>query len=210
MARTRIKVCGITRPEDGRAAAGLGVDAIGLVFYPKSSRLVDIPAALRIIEALPPFVTTVGLFLDAPGEEIQGLVEQVPLDILQFHGSETPDFCACFGRPYLKAVPMGGMADVADYARRFHTAQGLLLDSHGGGRSGGSGEVFDWNLIPPGVTKPLILAGGLDPDNVAEAVAAFRPYGVDVSSGVESARGIKDPQRIAAFLRGVERGESRD
>lgn len=209
MTRTRVKVCGITRPEDGQAAAQLGVDAIGLVFYAGSSRYVEPPAARAVIAALPPFVTTVGLFMDAEAEQVRTVLAGLPLDLLQFHGDEPPDYCGSFGRPYIKAVPMAADADPGAYARRFGAAAGVLLDSHGGGRIGGSGERFDWGRIPADLGKPLILAGGLGPDTVAEAVARVRPYAVDVSSGVESAKGIKDPALIRAFMRGIQRGDSR-
>lgn len=209
MTRTRIKICGITRPEDGLAAASLGVDAIGLVFYPKSPRAVDIMTARSIVGALPPLVTPVGLFVDAEPAAVYAVLQQIPLGMLQFHGDEAPDFCAAFGLPYLKAVPMGAGADIADYERRFAGASGLLLDSHSQTKTGGSGQRFDWALIPAGVQKPIILAGGLDPDNVAQAIRQIRPFAVDVSSGVESAKGIKDYRLMRAFIEGVARGESR-
>jgi phosphoribosylanthranilate isomerase len=203
MARTRVKICGITRVEDGLAAAAAGADAIGLVFYPRSSRWVEPAAAANIVAALPPFVTTVGLFLDAEAGFVREVMARVPLDLLQFHGAESPSYCNGFGRPYIKAVPMAETDDVAGYARRFGEARALLLDSHGGGRIGGTGERFDWERIPDTPGKPLILAGGLDPANVAEAIRRVRPYAVDVSSGVESARGIKDTVLIQAFMQTV-------
>ena len=206
--RTRVKICGITRPEDGVAAAQLGADAIGLVFYPPSPRFVDVETARRIVAALPPFVTVVGLFMNAEPVAVQRVIDRVPLHLLQFHGDEDPDYCASFGLPYLKAVPMGAHADVLDYERRFATTAGLLLDSHGGDQMGGSGQGFDWTRIPAERRKPLILAGGLHPDSVAEAIRQVRPYAVDVSSGVESAKGIKDAELMRAFLRGVYDRES--
>ena len=206
--RTRVKICGITRPEDGVAAAQLGADAIGLVFYPPSPRFVDVETARRIVAALPPFVTVVGLFMNAEPVAVQRVIDRVPLHLLQFHGDEDPDYCASFGLPYLKAVPMGANADVLDYERRFATTAGLLLDSHGGDQMGGSGQGFDWTRIPAERRKPLILAGGLHPDSVAEAIRQVRPYAVDVSSGVESAKGIKDAELMRAFLRGVYDRES--
>ena len=209
MIRTRVKICGITRPEDGLAAAQLGADAIGLVFYPKSSRAVDVPTARRIVAVLPPFVTVVGLFVDAEPATVQAILRQVPLDLLQFHGQEDPDYCNAFGRPYIKAVPRGAGVAVADYERRFAAAAGLLLDSHGGATPvGGSGQKFDWTLIPTGVVKPIILAGGLDPSVVGEAIRQVRPWAVDVSSGVESAKGIKDIALLRAFMQAVEQGDS--
>lgn len=206
--RTRAKICGITRPEDGVMAAELGADAIGLVFYPPSPRFVEVETAQRIVAALPPFVTAVGLFMNAEPVAVQTVIASVPLHLLQFHGDENPSYCAQFGRPYLKAVPMAAGADVRDYEQRFASAAGLLLDSHGGDQSGGSGQGFDWTWIPAERHKPLILAGGLHPGNVAAAIRQVRPYAVDVSSGVETARGIKDAGLMRAFLRGVYDGES--
>lgn len=208
ISRTRVKICGITRPEDGVMAARLGADAIGLVFYPPSPRFVDGETAQRIVAALPPFITVVGLFMNAEPAAVQTVIDSVPLHLLQFHGEESPGDCACFDRPYLKAVPMGAGADVRDYERRFASATGLLLDSHGGERGGGSGHGFDWRRIPAERHKPLILAGGLHPGNVAAAIRQVRPYAVDVSSGVETAKGIKDAELMRAFLRGVYDGES--
>jgi phosphoribosylanthranilate isomerase len=201
--RTRVKICGITRPEDGLMGAALGADAIGLVFYRPSPRFVDVETAQRIIAALPPFITVVGLFMNAEPAAVRAVLESVRLDLLQFHGDEEPDDCAAFGRPYLKAVPMGAGADVRDYEQRFANATGLLLDSHGGQKTGGTGQIFDWARIPAERQKPLILAGGLHPGNVTEAIRQVRPYAVDVSSGVESAKGVKDAALMRAFLRGV-------
>jgi phosphoribosylanthranilate isomerase len=210
MTRTRVKICGITRPEDGLAAARLGVDAIGLVFYPPSSRAVDAPTARRIVAAMPPFITLVGLFVNADLRGVKDILQQVPLGLLQFHGQEEPDYCASFGIPFIKAVPMGAAgADIKAYERRFATAAGLLLDSHGAATPvGGSGQRFDWTAIPTDLAKPLILAGGLDPHNVAEAIQQVRPWAVDVSSGVESARGIKDSGLLHAFMKAVEESDS--
>lgn len=201
--RTRVKICGITRPEDGVLAAELGADAIGLVFYPHSPRFVDLESALGIIAALPPFITVVGLFMNAEPVAVKKLIDCVPVDLLQFHGDEDADYCAGFGLPYLKAVPMVAGAEVPDYEQRFASATGLLLDSHGGREMGGTGKPFDWGRIPAERRKPLILAGGLHPGNVAEAIRQTRPYAVDVSSGVESAKGIKDSELMRAFIRGV-------
>jgi phosphoribosylanthranilate isomerase len=200
LSRTRVKICGITRIEDGIAAARLGVDAIGLVFYPNSSRLVNPETAAGIAAALPPFVTTVGLFLNAGVDEVHDVIRRVPLDLLQFHGDEDPEFCQAFAKPFIKAVPMRVGADVVAYASAFRAAKALLLDSHGGDVIGGSGRRFDWNKIPQQIDKPIILAGGLDPQNIAEAVGQVRPYGVDVSSGVEVAKGIKDRDLMADFM----------
>ncbi len=206
--RTRVKICGITRPEDGVMTARLGADAIGLVFYPPSPRFVNPEQARRIIMALPPFITTVGLFVNAEPAAVRAVLSVVPLTLLQFHGDEEPDYCAAFGWPYLKAVPMGAGADVYDYEQRFATAAGLLLDSHGGAQTGGSGRGFDWARIPAERHKPLILAGGLHPGNVAAAIRQVRPEAVDVSSGVEAAKGVKDGALIRAFLQGVNDGEN--
>ena len=173
-------------------AAELGADAVGLVFHRPSPRCVDVATAQRIIAALPPFVATVGLFMNAEPAAVRAVLSAVSLSLLQFHGDEDPDYCAAFGLPYLKAVPMGAGADVREYEQRFVTAAGLLLDSHGGHKMGGTGQGFDWTRIPVERHKPLILAGGLHPGNVAAAIRQVHPYAVDVSSGVETAKGIKD------------------
>lgn len=208
LSRTRVKICGITRSEDGVTAANLGVDAIGLVFHPASPRFVDVDQALAILSALPPLVTVVGLFRNEEPSAVRAVLDRVSLSCLQFHGDEDPDYCAAFGLPYLKAVPMGAGANVRDYEERFTTAAGLLLDSHGGNTMGGTGHGFDWSRIPHVRRKPLILAGGLHPNNIVAAIRQIRPYAVDVSSGVEAAKGIKDPGLMAAFLRGVYECES--
>lgn len=208
MAVVRSKICGITRVEDALLAAQLGADAIGLVFYPHSPRVVDAPTARRIIAALPPFVAAVGLFVDADPGMVHAVLEQTPLSLLQFHGAEPPDYCAAFGKPFIKAVPMGAGAAVEDYERRFAAAAGLLLDSHGGTTPvGGAGRTFDWSAIPRGVRKPLILAGGLHPGNVAAAIRQVRPWAVDVSSGVESTKGVKDGALLRAFMQAVKESE---
>lgn len=207
--RTRIKICGITRAQDAFAAVDAGADAIGLVFYAKSPRNLDIPAAATIAAAVPPLVGVVALFLDPDPELVRTVLREVSIDLLQFHGQEEPDFCATFGRRYIKAVPMGDGVDPRELTARHAQAVGFLLDSHAGGRAGGTGETFDWGRIPRDLDKPLILAGGLKPANAAAAVAAVRPFGVDVSSGVEAAPGIKDPARITAFVEQVRSGEHR-
>ncbi|MBE2295624.1 MAG: phosphoribosylanthranilate isomerase [Phycisphaerales bacterium] len=201
--RTRVKICGITRPEDGVIAAELGADAIGLVFHPPSPRCVNADAARQIVAALPPFVTTVGLFRNDEPETVHRILRQISLQMLQFHGDEDPEYCAAFGLPYLKAVPMGAHADPQAYEQRFTDATALLLDSHGSTQMGGSGHGFDWAKIPSERRKPLILAGGLHPGNVGTAIRQVRPYAVDVSSGVETAKGIKDAELMRAFFRGV-------
>lgn len=208
ISRTRVKICGITCPEDGVMAAELGADAIGLVFCPPSPRFVNMKTAQRIVAALPPFIMVVGLFMNAKPAMVRAVLASVRIDLLQFHGDEEPDTCAVFGRPYLKAVPMGADVDVRDYERRFAAASGLVLDSHGSQKMGGTGQRFDWARIPTERQKPLILAGGLHPSNVVEAIQQVRPYAVDVSSGVESAKGVKDATLMRAFLRGVYNGES--
>lgn len=204
--RTRVKICGVTRPEDGLHAASCGADAIGLVFYPASPRAVDAARALAVTRALPPFVTVVGLFVDPDPAWVRRVLAKVPLDLLQFHGDESPDACGAFGRPYLKAVAMREGVDLRALARRYGSACGLLLDSYHVAVRGGSGLAFDWSRVPRDLGLPLVLAGGLTPENVADAVRQVRPYGVDVSSGVEAAKGLKDPARVAAFIRGVSVG----
>lgn len=205
--RTRVKICGITRPEDGLAAARAGADAIGLVFYEPSPRCVSLEQARAVVAALPPFVSVVGLFVDAPIEQLTETLAAVHLDLLQFHGKESPDSCRVWGRPYIKALRMREGLDVHQAAVDYSDATGLLLDSYQPGVPGGTGQAFDWSRIPADVPKPIILAGGLDPDNVAEAVRQVRPYAVDVSGGVEAAKGIKDAAKIEQLIRGVARVE---
>jgi len=200
---TAVKICGITRPEDALAAARAGAHAIGLVFYAKSPRHVTPARAAEIVRVLPPFVTTVGLFVDATAEEVRAALAEAPVGLLQFHGDETPEFCRQFKRPYVKAVRVKAGVDLLQYAQEYHDAKALLLDAYVEGLHGGSGAAFDWSLIPRGLPLPVILSGGLTPENVTEAVRRVRPSAVDVSSGVESAKGIKDAQKIAAFIKGV-------
>ncbi len=201
--RPRVKICGITRREDALAAAWLGVDAIGLVFYPKSPRAVSIEQARAIVRDLPPFVSVVALFVDAQSEAIHRVLDQVAIDMLQFHGDERPADCARFGKPYLKAVRMQEDVDVAGFASAYGDAAGLLLDAYVTGVPGGTGVRFEWSRVPRNVGKPIILAGGLSPDNVGQAVAQAQPYGVDVSGGVEAEKGVKDVAKMAAFIRGM-------
>jgi phosphoribosylanthranilate isomerase len=208
MVRTRVKVCGITSPQDGLAAVRAGVDAIGLVFYPRSSRVVSLEEARAIAQALPPFVSVVGLFLDAQMSEVQATLARVPLDLLQFHGREPPEYCRSAGRPYLKAVSMAGAIGVSDQIAQHHQARGFLLDSHELGQAGGTGTAFDWTRVPKGLEVSLVLAGGLSPDNVAEAIRCVRPYAVDVSSGVESGKGVKDAGKMLRFVEGVKLGDT--
>lgn len=201
MTAVRVKICGITRVEDALAAAAAGADAIGLVFYAKSPRAVDIEQAREILAALPPFVTSVGLFVDAERSELERILASVPLDLLQFHGDESVQQCEAFGRPYIKALRVKAGDDIAAQVACYHSAQGILLDAYVEGVPGGTGEAFDWSLIPQALSKPLILAGGLRPDNVAEAVSRVRPYAVDVSGGVEASKGVKDVEKVGAFIR---------
>ncbi len=200
---TAIKICGITRIEDALAAAHAGAHAIGLVFAAESPRKVSTVVAREIVEALPAFVTPVALFVDPQPAQVARVLDEVGPQLLQFHGDETPDFCVQFGVPYIKAARVAPGVDLLQYAGRHRAAKGLLLDAFVEGSRGGSGSTFDWSLIPAKIPLPLILAGGLDPDNVGDAVRRVRPWAVDVSSGVESAKGIKDAARIAAFIRGV-------
>jgi phosphoribosylanthranilate isomerase len=200
---TRIKICGITRPEDARAAAELGVDAIGLVLTEQSKRYVNVDQALEICRALPPFVSRVGLFMDQDAGLIHDILTQIPLDCLQFHGRETARFCRQFNRPWIKALAMAGHQP-PDFAA-FETADALLLDSHVHGQPGGTGVPFEWGGFDP-PDRPWILAGGLNPENVALACRQLQPHAVDVSSGVEEQPGIKDHQRMKAFIKAVRHG----
>lgn len=203
MPYTRVKICGITRTEDALHAAAEGVDAIGLVFYAKSPRFVTVSQAATISKKLPAFVTTVALFKDADANEIRQILAEVPIDLLQFHGSESAEFCRQFGKPYIKALGMAGETSVPRRVEKFHDARGLLLDGHAPGADGGTGQSFEWSMIPADLEYPLILAGGLDVSNVAEAIRTVHPYAVDVSSGVESAKGIKDAALVTAFMNNV-------
>ncbi len=205
--RTRIKICGITRPEDAHAAVELGADALGLVFYAASPRHVSIEQAWEIVRSVPPFVTLVGLFVNESKLAVRRVMEAVPIQLLQFHGDEEESFCCSFHAPYIKAARVRPGLDLLKYAASYPSALGLLLDAYTEG-FGGGGRTFDWSLIPPGLPKPLILSGGLDAGNVAGAVGAVRPWAVDVSSGVEAAKGIKDAAKIAAFISGVRDGEA--
>ncbi|RHW21112.1 phosphoribosylanthranilate isomerase [Pseudomonas jilinensis] len=202
---TRVKICGITRVEDASAAAAAGADAIGLVFYVPSPRAVEPARAAEIVRALPPFVTTVGLFVDAPAEQVRAVLEQVPLDVLQFHGDEPEPYCLQFGRPYLKAIRVRAGDDLNALASQWPSASGILLDSFKPGVPGGTGLTFDWSMIPSERSWSLVLAGGLDASNVAEAVSRVKPWAVDVSGGVEAAKGIKDANKINAFVHEVKR-----
>lgn len=206
---TRIKICGITRAEDAAVACAAGADALGFVFHRDSPRNIDAAAAGAIAARLPPFVSVVGVFVDPDASEVRRVLEAVPLDLLQFHGDEPPALCASFARPYLKAVRMRPGVDLLEYARRFERARALLLDTYvRGGAHGGTGLSFDWASVPRTLPLPIILSGGLDARNVAEAVRMLRPWAVDVSSGVEAAKGVKDPQRIRDFIAGVRNADA--
>jgi len=199
----RSKICGITRVEDALAAVEAGADAIGLVFYGKSPRAVSVEQAAAILHVLPPFVTTVGLFVDMPRDELQQLLQRLPLDLLQFHGDESPADCEGYGRPYIKALRVRPGEDVAAAMAPYTGARGILLDTFVEGVPGGTGASFDWSLVPERAAKPIILAGGLDAGNVAAAIRQVCPYAVDVSGGVEVSKGIKDADKIRAFVRAV-------
>lgn len=201
--RTRVKICGITRQEDAMAAVAAGCDAIGLVFYRSSPRYVSPEKAARIVASLPPFISVVGLFVDAEPDELLQVMQQVRLDLLQFHGNEPPEACERFGMPYMKAIRVKSDTNLLQYAEQFKHAQALLLDAFIEGVPGGTGQVFDWKIIPKTLPLPVVLAGGLSPDNVVQAIGQVQPYAVDVSGGVELNKGIKDAAKIAAFMRGV-------
>lgn len=206
--RTRVKICGITRPEDGLAAANAGADAVGLVFYARSTRYVEIGQAQEICRALPPFVCVVALFVDADREQVSEVLDYVPVDLLQFHGTERPAACEGFGRPYIKAVAMKPACDLQREMNAHPAASGYLLDAWQPDTHGGGGVAFDWSRVPTDRGCPVILAGGLTPGNVTQAIRQTRPFAVDVSSGVEVEKGIKSAEMIEAFIRGVQRGDA--
>jgi phosphoribosylanthranilate isomerase len=201
--RTRVKICGITRVEDALAAVRLGADAIGLVFYEASPRYVTLEQAQRITRALPPFVTAVGLFVDSLERHIRAAIESCGIQILQFHGDEPAATYAAFARPYIKAIRMVPGVDLYAQQQAYPDAAGFLLDTYVPGTPGGSGETFDWRRIPGNLQKPVILAGGLTAQNVQQAISAVRPFAVDVSSGVEKTKGVKDIDKMAAFIENV-------
>jgi phosphoribosylanthranilate isomerase len=202
--RTRIKICGLKDPSHARLAAEAGADAIGLVFYAPSPRYVNAEEAANVAAALPPFVQAVGLFVNEKESTIRSILARVPLDLLQFQGDETPEFCAGFGKPFVRAVRMEAGVDLVEYAHRFSSARALLLDAHVAGEKGGTGATFDWARVPREPPLPLILSGGLTARNVGRALREVRPWAVDVSSGVESSRGVKDPALIVEFIRSVQ------
>jgi len=203
VAYTRIKICGITRVEDARAAVAAGADAIGLVFYGRSPRAVSVEQAADIVAVVPPFVTVVALFVDEPAENITRIIDCVPIDLLQFHGEESPQFCQQFKRPWIKALRMKPGTDVVAASQPFSSARGLLLDSWVDGVPGGTGQTFDWRLAATDMPLPVVLAGGLNEHNVGEAIVALRPAAVDVSGGVEVSAGIKDAAGIERFVAAV-------
>ena len=206
--KIRVKICGITSSEDALNVCNSGADAIGLVFYEKSPRNVSISQAAKICASLPPFISTVALFLNASTEFVHSVLASVPIDLLQFHGSESPDYCSSFNHPYIKAI---GMKDVANFeafdaiAKLYPDAKGFLVDSHATGKPGGTGETFEWENVPIDYKKPIILAGGLNPENIAAAIHQAPVYGYDLSSGVESKSGIKDKQKIMQLMNEVKR-----
>lgn len=203
--RTRIKICGLTRREDLGYAAALGVDAVGLVFQAKSPRRLEASVARELLHRRPAFLSVVALFMDAGRDEVRRVLDEVPVEFIQFHGAESPDFCASFGVPYIKAIPMGSVDDVASYADGYvSTASAFVLDSHCVGSIGGTGRVFDWTALPDALHLPIVLAGGLTPDNVADGMRLVCPQAVDVASGVESEKGIKDHRLMRAFVSAVQ------
>lgn len=208
--RTRVKICGITRAQDARYAAAMGADAIGLVLHQASPKRVTLEQALEIRRILPPFVTVTAVLLNESEDWIDQVVRRLRPDCLQFHGQEESDFCEAWKISYIKAIPMGSTQSPGEYAANYASAQGFLLDSNAAGRLGGSGDTFDWSRIPTSFVAPLILAGGINPSNVAEAIARVKPWGVDVSSGVEVAKGVKDTNLIDQFFSEVRRGDDQD
>ena len=205
--RTRVKICGITRVADAIHAANRGADSIGLNFHQPSPRVIEIEQALEIRRALPPFVTLTALFLDESMDWVTQVVHRLRPDCLQFHGNESPEFCETWLTPYIKAIPMGSVADPGAYAKTYTLAQGFLFDSNAAGRLGGSGDTFDWSKIPSAFGYPLVLAGGINSSNVAEAITRVQPWGVDISSGVEVSSGVKSAHLIDQFFHEVKRGD---
>lgn len=201
--RVRAKICGITRVEDALSAVEQGADAIGLVFYDQSPRNVSINQAIEIANHIPAFVSVVGLFVNAEPRFINEVISNVKIDLLQFHGDESPEECASYSLPFIKAIRVQSDTNLVQYVKDYSAAKALLLDAYTKGVAGGTGHVFDWNLIPKQLTKSIILAGGLKADNVAQAIQQVLPYAVDVSGGVEASKGIKDAAKIAAFMRQV-------
>ncbi len=195
----------MTRMQDVQSAIALNVDALGFVFVKSSPRNIDIETAAKIIDEIPPFIVRVGLFMNAQHSEVENVLKKIKLNLLQFHGDEEEQFCAQFEVPYLKAIPMASVSSLSKYCRGYPSASGFLLDSHAEGEMGGSGKKFAWSKLPEDIEKPIILAGGLRPDNVAEAIRIVHPYAVDVSSGIETSKGIKDPAKMEQFIKEVHR-----
>lgn len=207
MSRTRIKICGITREQDVDAAVAAGADALGFVFYPQSPRHLEVERAAALVRRVPPFVTRVGLFVNPDPQTLADTLAAVPLDVVQYQGDETPEFCEGFGRPYVKVARMRPGIDLVEFARAYPSARGLLLDAYVESY-GGAGQMFDWSLVPKGLPLPVVVAGGLTAANVGSAIRQLRPWGVDVSSGVEAAKGIKDAAKINAFVAAVKDADS--
>jgi len=205
--RTRVKICGFTRVEEAVYAAYAGVDAIGLVFYPPSPRHVDLDQAISIVNALPAFTSVVALFVDEQETKIRHILDKVSIDCIQFHGDELPETCRAFGKRYIKAIRMTDKVNLKVLAEHYYDADALLVDAYHPDSKGGTGNSFDWDLLPNQCDLPIILAGGLDVDNVESAISTIKPYAVDVSSGVEIKKGIKDTQKIAAFMKAVYQGD---
>lgn len=203
MASTRIKICGITTQKDAHAATSSGADAIGLVFYAKSPRCITVDQAAEIATIVPPFVSVVALFVDEPAASIERTLRRIPIDLIQFHGDESPEFCQQFGRPWIKALRVRPGVDIANACRQYHCARGILLDSWQEGMPGGTGKSFDWHLAMGDLPLPVVLAGGLHEGNVGDAIRALHPAAVDVSNGVELSPGIKDVHRIRRFIAAV-------
>lgn len=204
----RVKICGITLLDDALAAIHAGADALGLVFYAPSPRAITIDQAQHIISRLPPFVTTTALFVDAPAAQVKRVIQATGVDLLQFHGNESPAYCGQFSRPYIKAIRVTPDLDLLALRQHYHQARGLLLDAYKPGVPGGTGEQFDWQLIPPSLRREIILAGGLKVTNAATAIAQVNPYALDVSGGVEKTKGVKDHQKIQQFMNEVRRANN--
>jgi len=202
---TRVKICGITRLQDALAAVEAGADALGFVFYEPSPRYIEPVKAAEIIAQLPPFVTTTALFVNEAAENVSAIAELTQIDLLQFHGDESPEYCNQFSRPYFKALRMSPGLDVNSEAKRYGGSKAILLDAYRAGVPGGTGEAFDWDRIPTDLDKPLILAGGLDQENVNQAITQVHPFAVDVSGGVEKSKGLKDRSKITLFMKEVAR-----
>lgn len=210
MRRTRVKICGFTQVADAKVASNLGVDAIGLVFYPPSPRNVEIDQALEISKAASPFVTIVALFVDPERRFVDEVIRRVPIDLIQFHGDEPAEFCDSFSVPYIKAIRMHDEVDLNEIEQQYSSAKGVLLDAWHPSEKGGTGEQFDWKRIPAEFTLPIILAGGITPDNVGIAIEASHPFAVDLSSGVEQSKGLKDHAKMAKLLTEVNKFECKN